>query len=70
MGDPIVLYIYQLVTEDEALMALEYFEHRWDSKYTLISLAHGVIIGRTTAPYLITPKVSEKLFTLPMPLNR
>ncbi len=29
--------IYQSVTEDEALMALEQFEQRWDSKYPNIS---------------------------------
>ena len=30
-------HIYQSVTEDEALMALEQFEQRWDSKYPNIS---------------------------------
>ena len=29
--------IYQSVTEDEALMALDQFEQRWDSKYPNIS---------------------------------
>ncbi|MBE0370910.1 hypothetical protein PAUR_b1037 [Pseudoalteromonas aurantia 208] len=29
--------IYQSITEDEALMSLEQFEQRWDSKYPDIS---------------------------------
>ncbi|EGU31125.1 Transposase [Vibrio scophthalmi LMG 19158] len=38
------LKIYQATTEDEALLALEYFGDKWDKKYTQISRPSGRLI--------------------------
>ena len=60
--------IYQSVTEDEALLALEAFEVRWDDKYPQISRSWRAHWENLNTLFYIL-KIYAKPFTPQMPLN-